>query len=744
MNNNFYKQGVVWGGYPVKKEAPDYLVSRYIKMFINRFRSYQLSNKFIQSSFLSSTQEYQKNQSFDGLWPVHAKNIQGKITTKQGLVEACSFLRVFLEREKKVILTDKQFLAIWTLNHQFFIHDYVGVNKKYAVFFAACIEYWKGHKVHLAMASDKLAVSEYENMQDCYHSLGIEVAIVTSTMSFNERQKAYQAQIVYIGAQQLARDALIDLDNLKAQSTSAGFFLDKLGTESVHSEMLLSGLCSVIINDANLILLELAAQPVLLEQETVNNELYTVLMLAIATAKKLVANEDFIIDQSRAEYQLTKSGKEKIQGSTIKFNEFWRSEKRANSIIRDALIVLQEYKNEQHYTVQEQKIRILKESQYALNVELKSLEILIGIKEELAEPVQRIVKSQISYQYFFSHYFRVMGFTYCGNEIKRELQQVYNFSSYTLNKEQKTSFELYCLQDKSEKLDKLRQLVEDKVVNGWDDPRMPTVSGLRRRGYTPSALKKFCDMVPVSSKNNSDIDVAILERAVRDDLNESASRAMCVMNPLKVTITNMPDNNAGGADELLLAAAHPNKPELGERKLPFTSTLYIDKSDFTEEQGLSRKKFKQLVLNEYVRLRGAYIIKAEESIKNDAGEIVEVRATLVADSVGNNVEGIKPRGVIHWVSAEQSVDAEIRLYDRLFNHPNPDSGDEDFMAHINPENFSVIHARLEPDAALAKPEQVFQFEREGYFVADRYDHNHEAGKIIFNRTIGLKDSWSNK
>jgi len=291
---------------------------------------------------------------------------------------------------------------------------------------------------------------------------------------------------------------------------------------------------------------------------------------------------------------------------------------------------------------------------------------------------------------------------------------------------------------------KLRQLVEDKVVNGWDDPRMPTVSGLRRRGYTPSALKKFCDMVPVSSKNNSDIDVAILERAVRDDLNDNASRAMCVMNPLKVTIINMDEGNAGGADELLSAAAHPSKPELGERKLPFTSTLYIDKSDFTEDQTLSRKKFKRLVLNEYVRLRGAYIIKAEESIKDKTGEIIEVRATLVADSVGNNIEGIKPRGVIHWVSAEQSVDAEIRLYDRLFDHPNPDSGDEDFMTHINPDNFSVVNAKLEPDAALAAPEQVFQFEREGYFVADRYDHDRAAGKIIFNRTIGLKDNWSNK
>jgi glutaminyl-tRNA synthetase len=291
---------------------------------------------------------------------------------------------------------------------------------------------------------------------------------------------------------------------------------------------------------------------------------------------------------------------------------------------------------------------------------------------------------------------------------------------------------------------KLRQLVEENVVNGWDDPRMPTVSGMRRRGYTPTALKNFCDMIPVSSKNNSDIDVAILERAIRDDLNDQAKRAMCVMNPLKVTITNMQEGNANGEDELLTAAAHPNKPELGDRKLPFTDTLFIDQADFTEEQGLSRKKFKRLVLGEWVRLRGAYIIKAEESIKNGAGEVVEVRASLVADSVGNNIEGIKPRGVIHWVSAEQSVKAEVRLYDRLFNHPSPDAGDEDFMSHINPDSYAVIEAFLEPDAAKALPEDVFQFEREGYFVADRYDHDGDAGKIVFNQTIGLKDSWSNK
>lgn len=289
---------------------------------------------------------------------------------------------------------------------------------------------------------------------------------------------------------------------------------------------------------------------------------------------------------------------------------------------------------------------------------------------------------------------------------------------------------------------KLKQLVDEKLVNGWDDPRMPTISGMRRRGFTPRALKSFCDMVPVSSKNNSDIDVAILERAIRDDLNEHASRAMCVMEPLKITITNMEEGDAGGADEVLSLDCHPNKPELGERKLPFTRTLYIDKTDYTEEQGLSRKKFKRLVLGEWVRLRGAYIIKAEESIKDGNGEIIEVLATLVPDSVGNNIDGVKPRGVVHWVSAEQNVQAEIRVYDRLFNHPNPDSSDEDFKSHINPDSFHMLTAVLEPSLADASPEDVYQFEREGYFVADRYDHR--EGHLVFNRTIGLKDTWSGK
>jgi len=289
---------------------------------------------------------------------------------------------------------------------------------------------------------------------------------------------------------------------------------------------------------------------------------------------------------------------------------------------------------------------------------------------------------------------------------------------------------------------KLKQLVDEKLVNGWDDPRMPTVSGMRRRGYTPQALSTFCDMVPVVGKGNSDVDVAILERAIRDDLNELAPRAMCVLNPIKVTITNMDENNSGGADEVLVLASHPNKPELGERHLPFTETLYIDRADFTEEQGLSRKKFKRLVLGEWVRLRGAYIIKADECVKDERGEVVEILASLVPGSLGENVEGIKPRGVVHWVSAEQNVQAMIRLYDRLFNHPNPDSSDEDFKSHINPDSCQLITAVLEPGMANSKPEDVFQFEREGYFVADRYDH--KEGHLVFNRTIGLKDNWAGK
>ena len=286
---------------------------------------------------------------------------------------------------------------------------------------------------------------------------------------------------------------------------------------------------------------------------------------------------------------------------------------------------------------------------------------------------------------------------------------------------------------------KLKQLVDEQHVSGWDDPRMPTISGLRRRGFTPKSIKDFCEMIPVSSKNNSDVDVAQLEKAVRDDLNEQAQRAMCVMNPLKVSIINIDEADAG---LVLKAGNHPNKPELGDRQLPFAATIYIDRADFNEDNTLSRKKFKRLVSGEYVRLRSAYIIKAEEVIKDAAGEIVELKASLVPGTVGENVEGIRPRGVIHWVSAEHGIEATIRDYDRLFAHSNPDAGDEDFLTHLNPDSLRASKAIIEPSLLNAEAEQGFQFEREGYFVADRYDYSKE--NPVFNKTIGLRDVWSSK
>ncbi len=281
---------------------------------------------------------------------------------------------------------------------------------------------------------------------------------------------------------------------------------------------------------------------------------------------------------------------------------------------------------------------------------------------------------------------------------------------------------------------KLKKLVDEAVVSGWDDPRMPTISGMRRRGYTPSAIRKFCDMIGVT-RSDGIVDVAMLEHAIRDDLNENAARAMAVLDPLKVVITNLPEGEA----QEMTAAAHPNRPELGERVLPFTREIYIDRSDFTEDTTLSRKKFKRLVLGEWVRLRSAYVIRADEVVKDDDGKIVEVRATLVPGTVGENPpEGIRPRGVIHWVSATHGRQAELRIYDRLFTHEAPDRGEEDFMKHVNPESLAVMQAWIEPGLADAKPEQGFQFEREGYFVADRLDHT--AENPVFNLTIGLKDT----
>jgi len=231
------------------------------------------------------------------------------------------------------------------------------------------------------------------------------------------------------------------------------------------------------------------------------------------------------------------------------------------------------------------------------------------------------------------------------------------------------------------------------------------------------------------------VDVAMLEFAIREDLNENAPRAMCVLDPLKVVLTDYPADHI----EALPAPSHPSRPELGERMLPFTRELYIDRDDFREE---ANKKYKRLVLGKRVRLRNAYVIEADEVVKDDAGKVVEIRAHTLPGTVGSDPQdGVRPKGVIQWVSATEGRQATVRLYDRLFSHASPDRAEGDFHAHLNPHSLRVVErAWIEPSLAAALPEESFQFEREGYFVADRYDHTHE--RPVFNRTIGLRDTWS--
>jgi len=282
---------------------------------------------------------------------------------------------------------------------------------------------------------------------------------------------------------------------------------------------------------------------------------------------------------------------------------------------------------------------------------------------------------------------------------------------------------------------KLKQLVDERVVESWDDPRMPTISGMRRRGYSAKSIRRFCEMAGVS-RSEGMVDVAMLEHAIRDDLNENAPRAMCVLNPLKVVLTNYPQDQT----EVLTIACHPSREELGSRKVPFSGELYIDMDDFREE---ANKKFKRLVLGKRVRLRNAYVIEADQAIKNEAGDIVEIRARIIENTLGENPEdGIKPKGVIHWVAAAGGKRAKVKLYDRLFNDQAPDRGDKNFMDHINAASLRVVEeAWIEPSLLDAVPEQVFQFEREGYFVADRFEHSSETP--VFNKTIGLRDTWNN-
>ncbi|AUM14648.1 glutamine--tRNA ligase/YqeY domain fusion protein [Ketobacter alkanivorans] len=281
---------------------------------------------------------------------------------------------------------------------------------------------------------------------------------------------------------------------------------------------------------------------------------------------------------------------------------------------------------------------------------------------------------------------------------------------------------------------KLKQLVDEQHVDGWDDPRMPTIAGLRRRGYTPASIRNFCEMIGVT-KSEGVVDMSMLEFSIRDDLDKSAPRAMCVMQPLKVVIENWQQE-----EQPLSIAAHPKDESLGVREIFFGKELYIDRTDFEEEPP---KGFKRLIPGGEVRLRGAYVIRCDEVIKNEQGEVVELRCSYDDQTLGKNPEGRKVKGVVHWVSAAKALPVEVRLYDRLFNHESPDAAKDgsSFLDHINPDSLTVVErAYAEPSLANARADQPYQFEREGYFVLDGVDSS--EGKLVFNRTVTLRDAWA--
>lgn len=277
---------------------------------------------------------------------------------------------------------------------------------------------------------------------------------------------------------------------------------------------------------------------------------------------------------------------------------------------------------------------------------------------------------------------------------------------------------------------KLLKLVTDGTVDGWNDPRMPTISGLRRRGYTPASLREFCRRIGVTKQDNV-VEYSALEACIREDLNENAPRAMAVINPVRVVIENFGDK------EILKAPNHPNRPELGERDLPFTRELYIDEADFREEVN---KQYKRLVLGKEVRLRNAYVIKAERVEKDENGKITTIFCTYDPETLGKNpADGRKVKGVIHWVSAEDNKPAEFRIYNRLFTVANP-GAEDDINTVLNPESLVIKHGFVEPSLVNAKAEQGYQFEREGYYCLDSKDGS--AENLVFNLTVSLKEGFT--
>nr|WP_314400797.1 glutamine--tRNA ligase [uncultured Aggregatibacter sp.] len=276
---------------------------------------------------------------------------------------------------------------------------------------------------------------------------------------------------------------------------------------------------------------------------------------------------------------------------------------------------------------------------------------------------------------------------------------------------------------------KLLKLVNEGIVDGWNDPRMPTISGLRRRGYTPASIREFCRRIGVTKQDNV-VEYSALEACIRDDLNQNAPRAMAVIDPVKVVIENFE------GEEMLTAPNHPNRPELGERQLPFTKEIYIDRADFREE---ANKQYKRLVLGKEVRLRNAYVIKAERVEKDANGEITTIFCTYDPETLGKNpADGRKVKGVIHWVSATQNHPAEFRLYERLFTVPNP-GAEENIESVLNPTSLVVKHGFVEQSLGNAEAEKGYQFEREGYFCADSKDSHPEH--LVFNLTVSLKEGF---
>ncbi len=280
---------------------------------------------------------------------------------------------------------------------------------------------------------------------------------------------------------------------------------------------------------------------------------------------------------------------------------------------------------------------------------------------------------------------------------------------------------------------KLLQLVQEKHVESWDDPRMPTISGMRRRGYPPAAIRNFCDRIGIGKRENI-VDIGLLEFFVREELNKSAARVMAVLDPIQLTITNYPD----GSSENLSIENNPEDKADGHREVPFSNRLWIEREDFKKEM---EKKWFRLAPGAMVRLKGAYIIKCTDFKKNDQGELSEIICEYIPESKsGSDISGIHVKGTIHWVSQIHAASAEIRLYDRLFKVENPAAEEGDFLEYINPHSLQIISkAYIEPSLSIAQLGQTFQFIRKGYFVLDR---NSCSDKLIFNRTVTLKDNWA--